>query len=42
MIADFKATGKCELQLAKEAFWPYQLAWGLAKGSPNTETFSRG
>ncbi len=42
MIADFKTTGKCELQLAKESFWPYQVAWGLPKGSHNTEGFSLG
>ena len=42
MITDFKATGKCSLQLTRESFWPVQITWGLPKDSSYIEMINRG
>jgi len=40
--ADYRSTGECHFGIAKDTFWPLTTFMTLAKGSPNTESFSRG
>ena len=40
--ADYRSTGECHFGIAKDTFWPLTTFMALAKGSPNTESFSRG
>ena len=42
MEEDYRSTGECHFTMAKETFWPQSAFVGLAKGSPYTESFSRG
>ena len=42
MEKDYRSTSECHFSMAKDTFWPLPTFMALAKGSPNTESFSRG
>ncbi|KAI9553543.1 hypothetical protein GHT06_021461 [Daphnia sinensis] len=42
MINDFKLTGKCNFQVARESFWPIIVGFGLQKGSRYLEPINKG
>ncbi|XP_032795392.1 glutamate receptor 1-like [Daphnia magna] len=42
MINDFKITGKCNFQVARESFWPIIVGFGLQKRSRYTEPINKG
>ncbi|XP_059352537.1 uncharacterized protein LOC130700516 [Daphnia carinata] len=42
MINDFKLTGQCNFQVARESFWPIIVGFGLRKGSRYLEPINKG